>query len=208
MPIALIYTIGFLAQSLFFTRSVVQWLMSERYKRVVSPTIFWVFSLMGSILQFIYGIFRIDFSIILGQLITYYIYIWNLNIKGFWKKLSYFIKIPIFLLPVFALIYLLHDVGAFFAGFLHNKNIPMNLLIFGSAGQIIFSLRFIYQWYQSYLLKKSVLSVGFWVISIIGSGIIFIYGVIRRDPVLILAQSFGCIAYIRNIIIHKKQKAE
>ncbi|MBQ3881144.1 MAG: lipid-A-disaccharide synthase N-terminal domain-containing protein, partial [Bacteroidales bacterium] len=47
----------------------------------------------------------------------------------------------------------------------------------------------------------SSLPLGFWIISIIGSATIIIYGIIRKDPVLILGQSFGFVAYIRNIII-------
>ena len=35
----------------------------------------------------IYGWLRDDFSIIFGQFISYYIYLWNLNEKGIWNKL-------------------------------------------------------------------------------------------------------------------------
>ena len=38
----IIFGIGFLAQGLFSARILVQWIMSERKKKVVSPTIFWV----------------------------------------------------------------------------------------------------------------------------------------------------------------------
>ena len=48
--------------------------------------------------------------------------------------------------------------------------------------------------------------VGFWVISLIGSGAIIAYGLFRRDPVLILGQSFGFVAYIRNLMIGFKER--
>jgi len=51
-----------------------------------------------------------------------------------------------------------------------------------------------------------VLPIGFWVISLIGSFIIIAYGIIRKDPVLILGQSVGFIAYTRNIIIALNDK--
>jgi lipid-A-disaccharide synthase-like uncharacterized protein len=206
MSTVLIYSMGFLAQVFFSVRILTQWILSEHYKRVVSPNIYWIFSLIGSVLLFIYGILRNDFSIILGQFMSYYIYIWNLNIKEIWKKISCWIKIPILILPVFALCYLLHDVESFFIGFLQNEKVPLTLLLFGSAGQLIFSMRFIYQWYQSYRLQRSILPLGFWIISLVGSGIIIIYGIIRLDPVLIIGQSFGFVAYIRNMIIYKNHK--
>jgi lipid-A-disaccharide synthase-like uncharacterized protein len=90
--------------------------------------------------------------------------------------------------------------------FFHNKDIPLCLLIFGSSGQIIFSLRFIYQWVYSLYHRESVLPLGFWVLSLIGSSIIIIYAIFRLDPILLLGQSFGFVAYIRNIMIGNRSK--
>lgn len=78
----IVYLIGFTSQLFFSARTLVQWILSEKNHRVVSPTVFWVLSLLGSVLLFCYGWLRNDFSIIMGQSISYYIYIWNLNIKG------------------------------------------------------------------------------------------------------------------------------
>ncbi|MBT8271558.1 MAG: lipid-A-disaccharide synthase N-terminal domain-containing protein, partial [Bacteroidia bacterium] len=44
----LIYSIGFLAQILFSSRLIVQWITSERQKRVMTPSLFWVLSLIAS----------------------------------------------------------------------------------------------------------------------------------------------------------------
>ena len=70
--------IGFLAQTFFSARILVQWILSERARHVLSPTIFWVLSLMGAYLLCIYGWLRNDFAIILGQFISYYIYLLSL----------------------------------------------------------------------------------------------------------------------------------
>ncbi|MBQ2020725.1 MAG: lipid-A-disaccharide synthase N-terminal domain-containing protein, partial [Rikenellaceae bacterium] len=83
----LIDCLGYLAQALFSARFFVQWIMSERAKRVLSPTIFWQISMVASCIFCLYGWLRNDFSIIVGQLVTYYIYIWNLNAHNSWKKL-------------------------------------------------------------------------------------------------------------------------
>ncbi|WP_455103074.1 lipid-A-disaccharide synthase N-terminal domain-containing protein [Phocaeicola abscessus] len=206
MPALLIYSIGFLAQGFFSARILVQWIMSERSRRVVSPSIYWICSLVGSILLFTYGWLRDDFSIILGQFISYYIYIWNLNIKGVWNKVPSAFRMLISLLPLIALIFTLQDASTFVDSFFQNENIPSALVVFGSLGQVIFTLRFVYQWYYSHRRQESILPVGFWIISLVGSGIIVTYGMIRLDPVLILGQSVGFIAYIRNMILFKQSR--
>jgi lipid-A-disaccharide synthase-like uncharacterized protein len=198
-----VYAIGFIAQGFFSARILIQWILSERSKRIVSPNLYWICSLIGSILLFCYGWMRDDFSIILGQLISYYIYIWNLNVKGVWHKISVIFRFLIAVLPIVAVGFMLADIPTFVHNFLHNDNVPIPLLIFGSAGQVIFTVRFIYQWYYSYKRQQSILPVGFWIISLVGSGIIVAYGIFRLDPVLILGQSVGFIAYSRNIIIGK-----
>lgn len=199
-----IYALGFLAQGFFSARLLVQWVMSERQRRIVSPDLFWLFSLAGSILLFIYGWLRSDFSIILGQFIAYYVYIANLRLKGVWGRWPMVMRALILLLPLAALVGVGHDAPAFVDRFLQNGEVPLWLVAFGSAGQVIFTLRFVYQWWVSRRLHRSVLPVSFWAISLLGSSIIIAYAVFRLDPVLILGQSGGFIVYIRNIFIGRK----
>lgn len=195
-----IYAIGFLAQGFFFARTFVQWLLSEKKREVVSPTIFWVLSLAGSVLLFTYGWLRDDFAIVLGQVITYYIYIWNLRVKGVWQRVPFIFRAGIVLLPPVGISILVSHID-FTAQFMHSSNVPLWLLIFGSAGQVIFTLRFIYQWLYSRKCGESQLPMGFWWISVVGSLIIVSYGLMRLDPVLILGQSVGLVAYTRNLMI-------
>ena len=201
----MIYLLGFISQVLFFMRTLLQWVLSERAKKVLSPTIYWVLSIIASYLFCIYGWFRNDFSILLGQLISYYIYIWNLNENGVWKKINVVVQAILFLTPICAIVFVLKNGDYFVSNFLTNTKIPLWLIIWGSAGQIIFTLRFVYQWIYSMRRNESLLPVGFWIISLIGSGLITIYGVIRVDPILILGQSVGFIAYTRNIAIYRKE---
>ncbi len=74
-----IEAVGLLAQGLFSGRMIVQWVMSERAHKVVSPVIFWQMSMAASFLLCVYGWLGSDFVIILGQAVAYYIYIWNLH---------------------------------------------------------------------------------------------------------------------------------
>ena len=200
----MIYVIGFLAQVFFSARILLQWILSERAKKVISPAIFWQLSIVGSYLLFVYGWLRDDFAIILGQIISYYIYIWNLDKKHQWKKLPFVIRTLLLLTPVAAILYMLKDASAFVDQFFRNEKIPLWLLIYGSMGQIIFTLRFVYQWIYSKRKDESLLPIGFWVISLFGSLIIVSYAIYRRDPVLILGQSTGLIAYSRNIYLSRR----
>ena len=202
----IVFGIGFLAQALFSARLVIQWLLSEKARKVVSPTSYWQISILASYLLFVYGWLRDDFAIILGQYISYYIYIWNLNTKNHWKELPAFIRLVLLLTPVLVIIYLLLTWDINGPRLFRNANIPLGLLIFGSMGQIIFAFRIIYQWFYSRHKGESVFPVTFWVLSLLGSAIIVSYGIYRSDPVLILGQSAGFIAYIRNLFILRKNK--
>ncbi len=203
----MIYVIGFLAQICFSGRLLFQWIMSEKAKQVVSPSIFWLLSLLGSYLLFFYGWLRDDFAIILGQFISYYIYIWNLDIKNNWKKIPRPIRYILIATPFLAISYMFSESRAFISQFFRNEDVPLWLLIYGSLGQIIFTLRFIYQWVYSRKRHESILPLGFWLISLLGSAIIVSYAIVRHDPVLILGQSTGLVVYIRNIWILKKTTA-
>ena len=66
----MIYVIGFLAQVFFSARILLQWILSERAKKVISPAIFWQLSIVGSYLLFVYGWLSYYFSIFLLQIIS------------------------------------------------------------------------------------------------------------------------------------------
>lgn len=203
-------TIGLLAQAFFSARVLVQWILSERARKVLSPTIFWVLSLAGAYLLCIYGWMRDDFSIILGQFISYYVYLWNLKMKGVWAKVPRIVRVILLATPIVAIAFVAGHADDFVMRFLHNDEVAPWLLIFGSVGQVLFTLRFLYQWLYSRRMQESQLPAGFWIISLIGSMMILTYGIIRTDIVLMLGQGFGFIAYARNLylIIHASGETE
>jgi lipid-A-disaccharide synthase-like uncharacterized protein len=195
--------LGFLAQGLFGARMLIQWILSEKAKKVVSPTIFWQISLLGSFLYSIYGWLRGDFVIIFGQIFSYYIYIWNLNAKHHWKEIYPFIRAIILFTPVVALGFVLYHSDTSFGRLFGH--ISVGWLLFGSIGQVFFTFRFIYQWWYSKSRGKSLLPLNFWILSLIGTTITLAYGIFRKDPVIILSQLGGFVTYTRNIWIGKKQ---
>lgn len=208
IPETAVLVLGFTAQVFFSLRTLFQWWKSETARKVVSPSAYWVLSVIGSYLFFIYGVLRDDFSIVLGQLISYYIYLWNLDAKGVWKRLGRILQTVLLATPVVAVLLMLRDAQTFFQNFFRNDSIPFWLVVFGSAGQVIFTLRFVYQYFYSRSRSQSALPLGFWAISLFGSSVIIAYGIFRLDPVLILGQSFGFVAYIRNLVIGFKEKKD
>jgi lipid-A-disaccharide synthase-like uncharacterized protein len=203
----IVYAIGFLAQLLFSSRIVLQWIISEKHKKVLTPNLFWKISLAASVLLFIYGYLRDDFPIMLGQVITYYIYIRNIQLEHEWEKIHKWLRIFLYLFPTIILIYGYNN-NIIDREILFNKeHIPTFLMILGVVAQVLFTLRFVYQWIYSERRKESMLPLGFWVISLAGSSLIFIYAIFRKDPVLFLAHLSGLTIYSRNIYILKRYGA-
>lgn len=70
--------IGFLAQGMFASRFLVQWIASERQRKSVIPIQFWFLSLIGGFMLLMYAIYRKDPVFILGQSTGVIIYSRNL----------------------------------------------------------------------------------------------------------------------------------
>lgn len=202
-----IYAIGFLAQILFSGRLVLQWLLSEKHKKVLTPTLFWKLSLIASFLLFVYGYLRDDFSIMFGQAVTYFIYIRNLQLQGEWQKAPKALRWFLYFFPVLIVIYSYNNNTYDIHKLFFNDAIPLWLLILGTGAQTIFNLRFFYQWIYSERIRESVLPLGFWLLSLVGAVLILTYAVIRRDPVLFAGHFLGSVIYARNIILSTKKYA-
>lgn len=199
-----IYALGFFAQSLFGSRLVIQWFLSERQGKVVSPTVFWVLSLLASFLFLIYGVLRNDPVILLGQAISYYIYIRNLQLKGFWRKIPVVLRAIIFPLPVILFTWILYYTPASLQRIATKFDFTDVMIVIGSIGQLLLNFRYFYQWYYSERARQSVLPLGFWLISLVASVMVVSYAVTRFDPVLLVAQGLGMMAYARNIYLSLK----
>lgn len=72
------YALGFCGQVLFGSRFFVQWIASERQKRVVIPGLFWYLSLIGGLALFVYAMHRKDPVFAIGQAGGLVIYARNL----------------------------------------------------------------------------------------------------------------------------------
>jgi len=71
----------------------------------------------------------------------------------------------------------------------------------GLVGQAAFFSRFVVQWIASERARRSVVPRAFWWLSIVGSGLLLVYAIHRRDPVFVLGQAFGWVVYTRNLML-------
>ncbi|MBW2962590.1 lipid-A-disaccharide synthase N-terminal domain-containing protein [Mesonia aestuariivivens] len=198
-----IYAIGLIAQILFSGRLLLQWLISEKHKKVLTPSLFWKLSLLASFLLYIYGYLRDDFAIMLGQAITYYIYIRNLQLQGEWQKAALPLRILVYIFPLFIVVFSFNNNAYDIENLFHNTSIPFWLLTLGTIAQLVFNLRFFYQWIYSEKKKQSILPLGFWILSLIGALLILVYAFLRKDPILFIGHFTGSFIYIRNIILSR-----
>jgi len=79
----------------------------------------------------------------------------------------------------------------------------------GLFGQILFTGRMIVQWLTSEKLKRSMVPVSFWWLSLAGASMLIIYFTWRVDAVGILGQTTGWFIYLRNLwLIYSAEESE
>jgi lipid-A-disaccharide synthase-like uncharacterized protein len=91
---------------------------------------------------------------------------------------------------------------SWWADVLSRAKSPLAML--GFAGQAVFFMRFLVQWIASERRGQSVIPLAFWYISIAGSFMLLAYGILDRDPVIIVGQSTGTLIYLRNLQLIKR----
>ncbi|HZD90446.1 MAG TPA: lipid-A-disaccharide synthase N-terminal domain-containing protein [Pseudolabrys sp.] len=104
------------------------------------------------------------------------------------------------------LIELAHAVG----GYLHDVFVT-NLdwwVLLGFIAQAFFTARFVVQWLASERAGKSVIPLSFWLLSIGGGILLFVYALYRRDPVFIAGQGFGVFVYLRNLYFVLRERRD
>ena len=79
--------------------------------------------------------------------------------------------------------------------------------VVGWLGNAVFFSRFIVQWYATEKKKQVVVPQAFWWLSLVGSVTLLAYSLHQQDSVFIFAYAFTWIPYIRNLVIHRQNKA-
>jgi lipid-A-disaccharide synthase-like uncharacterized protein len=74
-------------------------------------------------------------------------------------------------------------------------------LVFGLVAQLVFAARFLVQWISSERAGKSVIPFAFWILSVGGGLMTLLYGLVKREPVIIVGQGLATFIYLRNIML-------
>jgi lipid-A-disaccharide synthase-like uncharacterized protein len=78
---------------------------------------------------------------------------------------------------------------------------PAAWIALGFAGQLMFSSRFLVQWWASERKRRVVVPVAFWWFSLAGGAALLVYAWHRRDPVFAIGQAAGLVIYARNLML-------
>jgi lipid-A-disaccharide synthase-like uncharacterized protein len=81
-------------------------------------------------------------------------------------------------------------------------------LVVGFAGQALFTMRFLVQWWSSERQKRSVIPVAFWYFSLAGGATLLGYAIYRQDPVFIVGQAGGLFIYSRNLYFIYRERRD
>src|SRR6202789_4623725 len=80
-------------------------------------------------------------------------------------------------------------------------------LAFGLVAQLFFTARFLVQWISSERAGKSVVPMAFWFFSMGGGLMTLVYGLVKREPVIIFGQALATIIYFANIFLILNNRA-
>ena len=117
-----VYLLGLAGMGIYGTRILIQWYMSEKSHKVESPGVYWVLSSIGAIIIYLYGWLRKDFSIIFGESVGYYIYMWNISILGLYKKVPRPLIVLQAIFPLIVLGLIVKDFPSFVNVFLRGHS--------------------------------------------------------------------------------------
>ena len=81
-------------------------------------------------------------------------------------------------------------------------------LAFGLCAQLLFTARFLVQWISSERAGRSVIPMAFWFFSMGGGLMTLVYGIAKREPVIIVGQAMATVIYIRNIMLIVKHRGK
>lgn len=77
-------------------------------------------------------------------------------------------------------------------------------VMLGLVGQAMFASRFIVQWIVSERRGESVVPFSFWILSLLGCGLLLVYSILDYDPVILMGMLPGVFIYTRNIVLLRR----
>jgi lipid-A-disaccharide synthase-like uncharacterized protein len=194
----MVLLLGFFSQGLFGLRLLIQLWNTEKYKTTEAPLLYWYTSLWAALLYLLYGVIRQDVVIIIGQIITYFIYIRNIQLQGRWNSVPVLLRLVYVIMPVIMLV-----IFAFSTTNISMISLSSTMFWIGFAGQLMMNVRFVIQWIYAEQINTAAFPIFFWYVSILGSTLLIIYGCWHPlhgfDPVIILSQLLAMLVYVRSV---------
>ena len=196
--------VGFVGNAFYFARFFVQWLQSERARTSVVPIVFWWLSLGGAVCLGAYAYSVGDTPLFLGYALTFCIYLRNTAIAHLGPRAGRVDTLPALLAALIA--------GAALVWLASRRTMDGSVgaawIAVAFLGQVIFSSRFIVQWYASEQIGRAHFPRAFWWISLAGNVLLLAYAVRRGDPVFIAGFALGPVVQVRNLMLSRERDSE
>jgi lipid-A-disaccharide synthase-like uncharacterized protein len=193
--------VGWIGNAAFFSRFLVQWLLSERARRSIAPRSFWWLSLIGAMALGIYTMVCGEPVLLAGNAVNASISarnLWIASRPGPSRTTPSAVLLPL-------------GVGAVTLLFWASlSKIPDDLVAVplwftcSVVGQAFWSSRFVVQWWASERRSESHFPVSFWWLSLVGNAFLLAYSVHRGDPVLIAGFVPGPLVQVRNLMLARR----
>jgi lipid-A-disaccharide synthase-like uncharacterized protein len=193
---------GWVGNACFFSRFLVQWLRSERAGRSVAPPLFWWLSLAGSALLGAYAVRGDRYVLLVGFVVNGGIYARNLWIQGHPLGRPRRGGAGAGALAVLA-VFALAVAGAAELRVGVDRSVPW--LACAGLGQLVWSTRFVVQWWFTERRGESHFPASFWWLSLAGNALLLAYAAHLADPIFIAGYLPGPILQIRNLMLGSRR---
>lgn len=192
--------LGWIGNACFFSRFLVQWALSERARRSLTPEVFWRLSLLGTVCWIVYSSQQDNYVLLVGFVLNGSIYARNL-----WMQRRSGTRT---LTPRLAALIALASVIGLVAGALWNLDADPEAsvawVVCAAVGQAIWSARFVVQWWHSERAGESHFPPTFWWLSLAGNALLLAYALHLGDPIFIAAFVPGPLVQVRNLMLQRR----
>lgn len=195
--------LGWIGNACFFSRFLVQWALSERARRSLTPKVFWYLSLVGTSCFAAYSASKHQYVLVAGFAINGAIYSRNL-----WMQLhagARTLKPGIAALLALALV-----AGLAWGTFLDletEAQASLPWVACAAFGQALWSSRFVVQWWHAERSGESHFPPVFWWLSLLGNALLLAYAVHLGDWILIAGFLPGPLVQVRNLMLQRRAGA-
>lgn len=193
--------VGWIGNAFYFSRFLHQWVRSERAGRSVTPVVFWWLSLGGCLLLGSYALHRGQVLLLPAFLVNGAVYVRNLHLAATGGKGGRVGPVPAALI----------GLGAAVALYLTGVAEPREgfgasgaWLAVGIGGQLVWSSRFLLQWWFAEHTGRAEFPASFWWYTLAGSLLNIAYTAHLGDPIFLASYAPTPLYPIRNLMLERK----